>query len=95
MVLIPRRLQITLWLIWPALFCGNFDLFFQRFLPKKSWPEASVRLAPSPNCHTLKSMKTPTSVKPSISGRIPLLLLWFIGIPVPILIIIFLLRGCT
>ncbi len=30
-----------------------------------------------------------------MSGRIPLLLLWFIGIPVPILIIIFLLRGCT
>jgi hypothetical protein len=40
-------------------------------------------------------MKTPTPIKPSISGRIPLLLLWFIGIPVPILIIIFLLRGCT
>jgi hypothetical protein len=33
--------------------------------------------------------------KQSISGRIPLVLLWFIGIPVPILVVIFLLRGCT
>jgi len=40
-------------------------------------------------------MKTPTPVKPSISGRIPLLLLWLIGIPMPILIIIFLIRGCS
>jgi len=28
------------------------------------------------------------------SGRIPLLLLWLVGVPVPILIIIFLFRGC-
>jgi len=33
--------------------------------------------------------------KPSLSGRVPLLLLWLIGIPVPILIIIFLFRGCS
>ena len=38
-------------------------------------------------------MKTP--YKKSISGRIPLLLLWLIGIPVPILVVIFLLRGCS
>ncbi len=30
----------------------------------------------------------------SISGRIPLLLLWLIGVPVPILVLIFLFRGC-
>ena len=36
-----------------------------------------------------------TNYKPSISGRIPLILLWFIGIPVPILIIIFLFRSCS
>ena len=28
------------------------------------------------------------------SGRIPLVLLWFLGIPIPILVIIFLFRGC-
>jgi hypothetical protein len=31
----------------------------------------------------------------SISGRISLLLLWLIGVPVPILVIIFLFRGCS
>ena len=31
----------------------------------------------------------------SIRGRVPLLLLWLIGIPFPILIIIFLMRGCS
>jgi hypothetical protein len=31
----------------------------------------------------------------SLSGKVPLLLLWLIGVPVPILIIIFLLRGCS
>jgi hypothetical protein len=40
-------------------------------------------------------MKTPNQAKPSISGRIPLVLLWLIGIPLPILIIIFLFRGCS
>jgi hypothetical protein len=39
-------------------------------------------------------MKTLNS-KTSISGRVSLLLLWLIGIPVPILVIIFLLRGCS
>ena len=28
-------------------------------------------------------------------GRVSLLLLWLIGVPVPILILIFLFRGCT
>jgi hypothetical protein len=32
--------------------------------------------------------------KKSISGRIPLVLLWLVGVPVPILVIIFLFRGC-
>jgi hypothetical protein len=40
-------------------------------------------------------MKTPVSNKASLRGRIPLLLLWLIGIPVPILVIIFLIRGCS
>jgi hypothetical protein len=31
----------------------------------------------------------------NLSGRVSLLLLWLIGIPVPILVIIFLLRGCS
>jgi hypothetical protein len=29
------------------------------------------------------------------SGRIPLLLLWILGIPLPIIILIFLFRGCS
>lgn len=40
-------------------------------------------------------MKTPVPVKPSIRGRIPLILLWLLGVPLPIIIIIFLIRGCT
>jgi hypothetical protein len=39
----------------------------------------------------MKNIRT----KQSISGKIPLVLLWFLGIPVPVLIVIFLLRGCT
>jgi hypothetical protein len=30
-----------------------------------------------------------------IRGKIPLVLLWFLGVPIPILLVIFLLRGCT
>jgi hypothetical protein len=40
-------------------------------------------------------MKTLVSHKSSLAGRIPLLLLWLIGIPFPILVIIFLIRGCS
>jgi hypothetical protein len=31
----------------------------------------------------------------SIAGRVPLVLLWLLGIPFPILLIIFLMRGCS
>jgi hypothetical protein len=31
----------------------------------------------------------------SIRGRVPLVLLWLLGIPLPVLIIIFLFRGCS
>jgi hypothetical protein len=31
----------------------------------------------------------------TVRGRVSLLLLWLIGVPVPILVIIFLFRGCT
>lgn len=30
-----------------------------------------------------------------IAGRIPLVLLWLLGIPLPIIMLIFLFRGCT
>ena len=41
-------------------------------------------------------MKTPSlENRKSISGRVSLLLLWVLGIPLPILIIIFLFRGCS
>jgi hypothetical protein len=36
-----------------------------------------------------------TQRKASIAGRVPLVLLWLLGIPLPILIIIFLFRGCS
>jgi len=35
------------------------------------------------------------SPKASQSGKIGWILLWLIGVPVPVLIILFLLRGCT
>jgi hypothetical protein len=38
-------------------------------------------------------MKTPIKVSPEISGRISLLFLWLLGIPLPILILIWLFRG--
>lgn len=31
----------------------------------------------------------------SISGKVGWALLWLIGVPVPVLLILFLLRGCT
>jgi hypothetical protein len=40
-------------------------------------------------------MKTSPAERRSMSRRIPLLLLWLIGIPFPILLIIFLIRGCS
>ncbi len=43
----------------------------------------------------LGRMKTPFPRTSSNRGRIPLLLLWLVGIPFPILLIIFLLRGCS
>jgi hypothetical protein len=41
----------------------------------------------------MKSIISPEN-RTNLSGRIPLVLLWLIGVPVPILIVIFLLRGC-
>jgi hypothetical protein len=38
-------------------------------------------------------MKTPMLDPRGLSGRIPLLLLWLIGIPLPIVILIWLFRG--
>ncbi|MEY3897711.1 MAG: hypothetical protein RLZZ214_3232 [Verrucomicrobiota bacterium] len=39
-------------------------------------------------------MKSPLNLKGE-SGKIGWALLWLIGIPVPILLILFVLRGCT
>ena len=33
--------------------------------------------------------------KKTLSGRIPLVLLWLVGVPIPILVLIFLFRGCS
>jgi hypothetical protein len=32
---------------------------------------------------------------PKLSGKVGWILLWLVGIPVPILLVLFLLRGCT
>lgn len=40
-------------------------------------------------------MKTNTPKRPGNSGKVGWLFLWLIGIPVPVLLILFLLRGCT
>jgi hypothetical protein len=69
--------------------------FFTRLLPVSGEPYASLRLFAPPGCDIINSMKTPTPVKPSISGRIPIVLLWLFGVPLPIIIIILLFRGCT
>jgi hypothetical protein len=41
----------------------------------------------------MKSIISPEK-RANLSGRIPLVLLWLVGVPVPILIIVFLFRGC-
>jgi hypothetical protein len=41
-----------------------------------------------------KSMKRPKAYH-NQSGKIGWILLWLLGIPIPVLIVIFLLRGCT
>lgn len=40
-------------------------------------------------------MKTRFNIDRWNSGKIGWLLLWLVGIPVPVLLILFLLRGCT
>jgi len=42
---------------------------------------------------TLKNMKL--NNKTSIKGATGYILLWLLGIPIPVLLIVFLLRGCT
>jgi hypothetical protein len=39
-------------------------------------------------------MKSPKAYR-NQSGKIGWILLWLLGIPIPVLIVIFLLRGCT
>jgi hypothetical protein len=58
-------------------------------------PDEAVRLSVGPSMGILRHMKTPVPNRSSLLGRVPLLLLWLIGIPVPILILIFLFRGCA
>lgn len=40
-------------------------------------------------------MKNDTRLSSRNAGKIGWLLLWLMGIPVPVLIVLFLLRGCT
>ncbi len=41
----------------------------------------------------LRSMKQPTPMKLQ-EGKMGYILLWLLGVPIPILLVIFLLRGC-
>jgi hypothetical protein len=43
----------------------------------------------------MKSLSERSFTRNKLAGRVPLLLLWLIGIPVPVLVILFLLRGCS
>ncbi len=40
-------------------------------------------------------MKTPKRPDGQLPGKLGWILLWLIGIPIPVLLILFLLRGCT
>jgi hypothetical protein len=39
-------------------------------------------------------MKTFQSIRSARSGRAPLLLMWLLGVPLPIIALIFLFQGC-
>lgn len=41
------------------------------------------------------SRRTVESLQRTQAGKIGYILLWAIGVPIPILLVIFLLRGCT
>lgn len=40
------------------------------------------------------SKRVPNSLKPQ-AGKIGYILAWLLGVPIPILILVYLLRGCT
>jgi hypothetical protein len=52
------------------------------------------RMPPALQSHGEKQMNHNHHIR-SVRGRIPLILLWLLGIPLPILFIIFLFRGCS
>ncbi len=40
-------------------------------------------------------MKLPNRTNPPQHGKIGWIFLWLLGVPIPVLLILFLLRGCT
>jgi hypothetical protein len=42
-----------------------------------------------------EGMKKSSTNSKSLSGKIGYILLWVLGIPIPVLLVIFLLRGCN
>jgi hypothetical protein len=44
--------------------------------------------------HNIPLMKTPQT-HPHTAGKIGWALLWLLGIPLPVLLVVFMLRGCT
>jgi hypothetical protein len=58
-------------------------------------PPAAIRHThPLVECVALGTMKTSTNAQ-FLSGNIGYILLWVLGVPIPVLLIIFLLRGCN
>jgi hypothetical protein len=55
---------------------------------------ATCTLVAEFNQNKKTNMKTPTTDKRS-AGKIGWALLWLMGIPIPILLLFFLMRGCT
>lgn len=43
---------------------------------------------------SVRSLRVTTALKRRQEGKIGYILLWLLGIPIPVLLVIFLLRGC-
>lgn len=59
-------------------------------LPQRRSPSSSVHQLETPDTPTMKNV-----TRIAQRGKIGWVVLWLIGIPVPVLLIMFLVRGCT
>src|SRR4051812_48421502 len=61
---------------------------------------SSFRLSPSPHTRKTPVLRNTTQMKKLAdrageSGKLGWIFLWLLGVPIPVLIILYLLRGCT